>query len=82
MSRPFKHSHFYEMYFDLLLHILPSQVSGIRFAFDPDQPGGQRVLKETVMVHDNIPINLEHVSCTISCNLIPKVDLSVKTIDM
>eukprot|EP00111_Clytia_hemisphaerica_P020632 TCONS_00060812-protein len=36
------------------------QVSGIRFAFDPDQPEGDRVVKETVMVHDNIPINLEY----------------------
>ena len=42
------------------------QVSGIRFAFDPEKPSGERVMKETVMVHDNIPINLEHVKFNLS----------------
>jgi len=46
----------------LLTNDLFIQVSGIRFAFDPDQPAGERVVKDSVLVHDNIPINLEHVS--------------------
>lgn len=36
------------------------QVSGLRFSFDPEQPAGQRICRDTVLVHDNIPLNLEH----------------------
>lgn len=35
------------------------QVSGLSFVFDPEKPPGERVLKDTVMVYDRIPISLE-----------------------
>lgn len=42
-----------------------SQVSGLSFVFDPEKPPGERVLKDTVMVYDRIPISLEQVRDTV-----------------
>ena len=36
-------------------------MSGVKFTFDPDKPPGERVLHDSVKVHENIPLEIEKV---------------------
>ena len=36
-------------------------MSGISFVFDPDQPGGSRVVKDSVKLQSGLPLEMEKV---------------------